>query len=141
MIPPQTVIAQEGDICDKILLVVDGKIEFFRKIKECADKESIVPSDFKRALDHRLGVKELMNCFGDSILIKDVRHENPYRIGEENVVLRLLNPFTVISRSWLVVLQLDTASFFKLIQETGISTIESMRTVTMKKLELVYKSL
>ena len=33
-IEPQTVVSVEGDICDKIMLVVGGQIETFRKIKE-----------------------------------------------------------------------------------------------------------
>ena len=88
-------------------------------------------------LDPRLGVKELNNCFGDLILSKNVSHENAYRIGEENVVLSISNPFTIISRSWLVVLQLETRSFFKLILDTGLNTILSMKEVTANKLKTV----
>ena len=53
-VPPQTVIAKEGDVSDHIKLLVGGKVECFRLIKESKDKgvENIV----KLSLEPRQGV-------------------------------------------------------------------------------------
>ena len=51
LIPPQTVIAKEGDVSDHIKLLVGGKVECFRMIKESKDRgpESLI----KLSLDPR----------------------------------------------------------------------------------------
>ena len=102
-------------MCSKVMLIVGGRIEFFRKIKECKDEESVVPSNFKLALELRQSIKELKNAYGDSILTKDVSNENPYRLGEENVLLGIANPFTLVTRGFVTILEFDLDAFFKLI--------------------------
>lgn len=114
-VPPQTVVVEEGDACEKVMLIASGKLEFFRRIKECKDKASIAPSNFKMALELKQGVKELKNAYGDSVLIKDISSLNPYSAGEENVLLNIRNPFTIITRSYVPILEFNLVSFFKLI--------------------------
>ena len=70
--PPQTVVAEEADACDRVMLIAGGKLEFFRRIKTCKDQASIEPSSFKGALEPRQMIKELKNAYGDSVLIKDI---------------------------------------------------------------------
>ena len=82
-----------------------------------------------------------MNHYGDPFLVKEVDHFNAYRIGEENVILGISNPFTIISRGWLVALVLDTGAFFKLIHDTGVQTIQTMKKVTAQKLKSVTQKL
>ena len=69
-VAPQTVIAREYDVSEYITLVVEGKIDCFRKIKEAKD-QPLGPS-VKLSLEPRQGMKELSNVFGDLILSKDV---------------------------------------------------------------------
>ena len=49
--PPQTVIAREGDVSDHVKLLVSGKVEVFRHIKESVDKGP--ENDVKLSLEPR----------------------------------------------------------------------------------------
>ena len=51
LLPPQTVIAREGDVSDHVKLLVSGKVEVFRHIKESVDKGP--ENDVKLSLEPR----------------------------------------------------------------------------------------
>ena len=52
--PPQTVVAKEGDVSDHIKLLVSGKVECFRLIKESKDKG--LENKVKLSLERRQGL-------------------------------------------------------------------------------------
>ena len=96
---PKTVLAREGDVNEHIILVISGKIDCYRKIKESRDKEW--GGSVKLSLEPRQGMQELTNVFGDLIVSKEVSHENPYKIGDENILLGVANTCSVITRSFV----------------------------------------
>ena len=61
-----------------------------------------------------------MNEYGDNFVTKNISRENPFKIGEENVLLGINNPCTVITRSFVPLIELESGKFFKFIQEAGL---------------------
>ena len=81
------------------MLVVQGKLDCFRKIKENKDKEW--GGSIKLALEPRQNMQELTNVYGDHIVTKEVSHANPYSIGDENILLGVCNTCSIITRIYV----------------------------------------
>ena len=54
-----------------------------------------------------------MNHYGDNFVTKQISRENPFKIGEENVLLGINNSCTVITRSFVPLIEIDSGKFFK----------------------------
>lgn len=129
-LPPETIIATEGEICEVIHLVVSGKLDVFRNLKENVDKTQ--PRDTcaltkQLSKNARQGMKELLNVFGDLTATKYPTEEYPCKIGEESVLLGLRNTSTFVARSFVTVIQIDVARFFGFMREANPQTITDMK--------------
>ena len=61
-------VSKEGEVSDHIKLLVGGKVECFRMIKESKDKGPV--NNIKLSLEPRQGTQELSNVFGDLLVTK-----------------------------------------------------------------------
>ena len=69
-----------------IFLVLDGKIEVYRKLRESLDKsftpDAYVPLEL--SMEHRVAHKELHNSIGDLVCVKHCSVDFPVMFGEES---------------------------------------------------------
>ena len=72
-------------------------------------------------------MKELNNVFGDLLVNKDIAQDDPFKIGEENVLLGLANTCTYVSKSFVPMIEIDQGKFFGLIKEIGLHAINLMK--------------
>ena len=79
-------LAEEQKEESEIFLVVDGKIEIYRKLRESLDLNK-TPNDFatiELSLEHSIAHKELSNAIGDLVCTKDCSFDFPLMFGEES---------------------------------------------------------
>ena len=61
--------------------------------------------------------------YGDLLVTKIISQEQPYKIGEENVLLGIANTCSVVTRSFVPLLQIEQADFFKLLSDANYQVI------------------
>lgn len=125
LMPPDSVIAAEGDICENIHLVVGGKVDVFRKIKE--DTDTGRSKQVSLDLGVRPGMKVAMLAYGDLMASKYPTIDHPTKIGEENVLLGVSNTCTFVTRSFTPVITLDLKKYFRCLRDANPQTIYDMK--------------
>lgn len=100
-LPPQTVIAAEGDLCDHIHLVIGGRVDIFRKLKEHFDKKSPIQSnDYGNYLHDEVTAEQspdIVASIGEMVATKYPTQKHPCKVGEENVLLGIANSCSYVT--------------------------------------------
>lgn len=131
-LPPNTVIAAEGQLCDHINLVIGGRVDVFRKIKE--NIESLTPGepqddDVAKKIDHETVELEIEQPapYGDMVATLYPTQKHPRKIGEENVLLSIANPCSFVTKSYCPVIKLDLGRFFRCLKDANLQIITEMK--------------
>ena len=82
-------------------------------------------------------MKEALLVYGDLIATMNPTIVHPFKLGEENALLGVVNSCTFVTRSFALCITLDLAKFFNCIREANPKTIQNMKSRCSLKMKNV----
>ena len=108
LIAPQTIIKADKQ---NISLIPTGQINIYSPDAPLKIKESF--PGFMQPKTSKLEIKDKL-C--KLILTKICSSENPFKYGEETYYLNMNSPFSIVTKSFCLKIEIPAAAFFKIMQ-------------------------